>query len=268
VPKVFQIESYSRIGNYLEGTLNYTRGKDLLEFAYDWRGDFRLAAQRLAQVVENWAVNQPITLIAHSMGCMVSRYYVDCLDGDKRVGRLVLMGGPNYGMASGLINALPADLSHQLPAAFSLGGSIGKKIMEMFSTFPASFQLLPTYPCIFDQNGQAINVYQDQSWLPPEKRSLLQAAHEFHQQLSQRATVPTICIFGYGARTITRVNIGRDPQGRWNTLEFVNEADGDGMVETRSAILEGAEIHPVQQGHNSLYVDEDVLMRLKLELSR
>jgi hypothetical protein len=39
------------------------------------------------------------------------------------------------------------------------------------------------------------------------------------------------------------------------------------MVETKSAILQGAEIHPVRQDHNTLYVDEDVLMRLRLELA-
>jgi hypothetical protein len=38
------------------------------------------------------------------------------------------------------------------------------------------------------------------------------------------------------------------------------------VVASQSAILEGAEIHPVNQSHNQLYVDEDVLIRLKYEL--
>ncbi len=33
-------------------------------------------------------------------------------------------------------------------------------------------------------------------------------------------------------------------------------------------MLEGSEIHPVQQYHGSLFVDNDVKMRLKLELTR
>ena len=32
--------------------------------------------------------------------------------------------------------------------------------------------------------------------------------------------------------------------------------------------LDGAEIHPVKQHHGSLYADGDVMMRLKLELTR
>jgi len=39
-------------------------------------------------------------------------------------------------------------------------------------------------------------------------------------------------------------------------------------VPERSAVLDGTEIHPVQQYHGSLFVDNDVKMRLKLELSR
>ena len=40
------------------------------------------------------------------------------------------------------------------------------------------------------------------------------------------------------------------------------------MIPQHSAILPGAEIHPVRQQHGSLYVDDDVRMRLKLELTR
>ena len=39
------------------------------------------------------------------------------------------------------------------------------------------------------------------------------------------------------------------------------------MPET-SAVLENSEIHPVVQYHGSLYTDNDVLMRLKVELTR
>ena len=42
--------------------------------------------------------------------------------------------------------------------------------------------------------------------------------------------------------------------------------DGDGTIPTCSAVLEGAEIHPVHQNHGALYVDEDVRVRLRYEL--
>ena len=40
------------------------------------------------------------------------------------------------------------------------------------------------------------------------------------------------------------------------------------MVPEENALVKGAEIHPVLQQHGSLYVDNDVKMRLKLELTK
>jgi hypothetical protein len=43
------------------------------------------------------------------------------------------------------------------------------------------------------------------------------------------------------------------------------EESGDATVPEQSAIVEGSEIHPVQQAHGTLYVDRDVKKRLKTE---
>ncbi len=267
VPKVIQIEAYSRIGDYLQDTLGYTRGQDLLEFAYDWRDDVRLAAQHLAETVNQWAPTTPPIIIAHSLGCSVSRYYVDCLGGDRQIKKLILMGGANYGGPFVTLSLLPDSLEY-LPAFITaLGGALGKKLMRVFASFPVNYQMLPTYPAIFDQYGQPLNPYEDSSWLPPDKQDLLQAGYEFQQSLNRKATVPTTCIFGYGSQTITRLDIERDEQGRWQHVEMVRTAEGDGNVPAQSAILEDAEIHPVHQSHNQLYVDEDVLIHLKYELT-
>jgi hypothetical protein len=60
----------------------------------------------------------------------------------------------------------------------------------------------------------------------------------------------------------------RDQQGNWQDITFDSEPAGDGSVPEISANLDGSEIHPVQQFHGSLYGDNDVKMRLKLELTR
>jgi hypothetical protein len=49
---------------------------------------------------------------------------------------------------------------------------------------------------------------------------------------------------------------------------YKNELAGDSTIPEHSAVLPGSEIHPVQQYHGSLFVDNDVKMRLKLELTR
>lgn len=267
VPKLVEIEAYDRIGDHLQATLGYTRGQDLLEFAYDWRDDIRHAAQQLAETVERWHPTTPPVIIAHSMGCLVSRYYVDCLGGDRQVKKLILIGGPNYGFPTVLLMILPDNLNpfHNLVAALS--GSLGKKVRYQFASFPGWYQMLPLYATIFDQHGQPLNLYEDDTWLPPDKQGLLVAGSDFFRALNPQATIPTTCIFGYGSPTITRLNIERDGQGRWQHIEMITTSDGDGFVPSQSAILEGADIHPIQYSHNQLYVNEDVLMRLKYELA-
>lgn len=267
VPGLVEIESYSRIHNYLDDTLEYTLGKDLLEFAYDWRDDIRLAAQKLAQLVDDWDRDEPVTIIAHSLGCMVSRYYVDCLGGDRKVRKLILMGDPVYGTLNALMTLLPGSFDGLQSFINYISGSLVEKIKEMFASFPVQYQMLPTFPGIFDQNGHPIDIYEDRSWLSPDRQDLLQASYELRQELSQQATVPTTCILGYGVKTLTQLTIERDEQGRWQNIDMIETLDGDGQVATPSAILPGAEIHPVNQGHNQLYVDEDVLWRLKYELT-
>lgn len=266
VPKLIEIESYDRIGNYLETVLRYTRGQDLLEFAYDWRDDVRQVAQQLAKTVDQWDPASPVVLIAHSLGCLVSRYYVDCLGGDRKIKKLILMGGPNYGFPTALLMILPDNLSRFHHIMGTLGGSLGKNMMHLFASFPSWYQMLPLYDAIFDHHGQPLNLYEDGTWLPPNRQDLLVAGADFFRALNRQATIPTTCIFGYGTTTVTRLNIERDNQGQWQHVEMITTSDGDGFVPAQSAILEGAEIHPVHQDHNQLYVDQDVLMRLHYEL--
>ena len=80
--------------------------------------------------------------------------------------------------------------------------------------------------------------------------------------------MPAVSIFGYGQKTITDLRVTRDADGRWRTVDFGIAATGDDAVPQHSAVLPGSEIHPVRQNHGALYVDNDVKMRLKLELTR
>ena len=82
------------------------------------------------------------------------------------------------------------------------------------------------------------------------------------------SSVPTVSIFGYGYETPVRGNIERGANGGWKKVSFVEEVAGDSTVPAGSAVLKDSEIHPVYQEHGALYVDNDVKMRLKVELTR
>lgn len=261
VPNLVKLEQYNRLGDYLEEELNYQRGVDFFEFSYDWRQDVRLSAHQLAQAIARWSIEPPFILIAHSLGTLVSRYYVERLGGSKKVQRLLLMGGPHSGtptIATSLVlgpNLLPF-------------GILGERLRRVLSTFPSCYQILPTYPCALDQNSQAINMLYEEGWLAKAQRPLLHMAQEFRQELGSKYSAPTVSIFGYGIPTTAGLRVVRDATGKWIQVHYENKPSGDNTIPERSAVLPQTEIHPVSQHHGSLYVDGDVKMRLKLELAR
>ena len=87
-------------------------------------------------------------------------------------------------------------------------------------------------------------------------------------ELGTRSSVPAVSIYGYGMETVTDLQVLRAADGRWSKLDFQASRGGDTRVPEQSAILDGSDVHPVQQGHGSLYVDSDVKARLKVELLR
>jgi pSer/pThr/pTyr-binding forkhead associated (FHA) protein len=261
VPNLIKLDQYSRLTDYLEEGLGYEREKDLFEFPYDWRKDCRLAARQLADAIDSLKISPPLIIIAHSMGSLVSRYYVERLGGKKKVSRLIFLGGPHYGAPKTLMTLLFGP--KLLPF-----GLLGERLREVISTFPSMYQLLPIYPCTEDQKKHSIDVLSDESWLLDGQKSFLRNAREFRRELGTRCSVPSISIFGYGIKTITKVRVKRSSQGQWQGVDFGLEEAGDATVPEQSAIAEGSEIHPVEQSHGTIFIDRDVKKRLKLELTR
>lgn len=258
VPNLIKLEQYSQLGDYLVEDLGYTRGKDFFEFAYDWRQDIRLTAKQLSQFIDALPV-KPVKLVAHSLGTLVSRYYVERLGGKEKVDRLILMGGPHLGT--------PAAVSSLLFGPDVLPfGLMGETLRKVISTFHTSYQILPVYACGMDQFGQPYNFMKDDGWLSPDQKPLWQSARDFKRELGLSTSVPTTCIFGYGQKTVDRIKLHRDPDEKIMQSVYESKTNGDGSVPENSAILDGADFHPVHQQHGILFVDNDVKMRLRLEL--
>ena len=260
VPGLLKLHQYSALTDYLRQSLGYEAGRDLLEFAYDFRQDNRRSAAELGAAIDQWQPSAPITIIAHSMGCLIARYYIERLGGKRRVERVVLLGGPHFGTPYAFAGLLSG------PKLLPLG-MMDVRWRERLATFPSWYQILPTYHCV--SHGDApLDVLTDDSWIPERHRPLLHGAHRFRQELGTHSSVPAVCVFGYGTRTIVGASVDRLAGGEITNTSFRFDEGGDGMIPQHSAILPGAEIHPVRQQHGSLYVDDDVRMRLKLELTR
>jgi pSer/pThr/pTyr-binding forkhead associated (FHA) protein len=261
VPNLVKMAQYNRLGDYLVEELSYERDVDFFEFAYDFREDVRLSARKLGALIENIPSAQPITIIAHSLGTMVSRYYIERLGGKQRVERAILMGGPHQGTLKIMSSMLVAP--DMLPF-----GLWADKARSLVMSFPSCYQIVPTHPCGVDQDGVEINFYKDDRWLEEEYRPMMRAGRQFRTELGQHFSVPTLSIFGYGLKTNAKVRAQRNPEGRLSDLQFLPEPSGDDSILEKSAVLGGTDIHPVQQHHGSLFVDNDVKMRLKVELTR
>ena len=260
IPNLLRQEQYSSLTDYLKETLSYESGRDLLEFAYDFRQDNRDSARLLAAAIDAWEGEGPVTIIAHSMGSLIARYYVERLGGASRVERIIYLGAPHAGTPYAFASLLRG------PGLLPLG-LLNARLRDVLSTYPSWYQILPAYECVSDQRS-SFAVLGEESWLLAQHRPLLRNAREFRRELGAGSRVPAVCVFGYGMKTIVSATVERDAGGPCLNAEFGFSEKGDGMIPEESAILAGAEIHPVRQRHGALYGNLDVKMRLKLELTR
>ncbi len=101
VPGLIKLDGYSIISQFLQDNQGLVIGRNYFEFPYDWRRDNRVSARKLASFCDeklaSWRKDcgnreAKVILIAHSMGGLVSRYYVECLEGWKTTKNLITLG--------------------------------------------------------------------------------------------------------------------------------------------------------------------------------
>jgi triacylglycerol esterase/lipase EstA (alpha/beta hydrolase family) len=81
-------------------------------FAYRSRGSIEGLALRLKRFLDGHVRGGRISLIAHSMGGLVARFYLQQLGGARRVDQLITLATPHHG--SHAANFIPAPLVRQL----------------------------------------------------------------------------------------------------------------------------------------------------------
>lgn len=173
------IETLEKFGGYTKakpGTPVAAGEKRYYIFAYDWRQDNVVHAAELDRFIEGVRrdYGDPalrVDIVAHSMGGLVSRYYlrygpVDALDGEpqlitlygtERVRKLILLGTPNFGAVSALF-------------AFLRGEPIGlDRIMpEVIATMPSGYQLFPhpiaSWLADMDGNDLSDDLFDAATW--------------------------------------------------------------------------------------------------------
>ena len=125
-------------------------------FGYDWRLSNRHSARLLAASVEGWLrawragtgdKDAKVIFVCHSMGGLIARYYLEVLGGRDYARRLITLGTPYRGSVNA-IRALTGDVFRDVRLP---GGQ--DALTEAARSFPALWELLPTYRCVAGADG-------------------------------------------------------------------------------------------------------------------
>ena len=176
---------------YLPLIMGLDSAWDVVPVPYDWRLGIDVAAERLAQRVDEWG--KPAHLVAHSMGGLVCRMLrarhrkswdrlVDRDDG-SRGGRLVMLGTPSLGSLS-IVTALTAQNKMvRWLARLDLRNNIDE-VQEVVASFPGAYQLLPS-PDLPEPDSAHARLYDPAAWAENQVRpSLLDEARQIHAELA------------------------------------------------------------------------------------
>lgn len=176
IPGLWKIDGYGAVAKYLQSRLRAVPGETFFEFPYDWRLDNRVAAHDLRRQCDAWRAGRKdakLVLVAHSMGGLVSRYFLEVLNGWRDTRALVTFGTPFRGS----LNALDS-LVNGLTKAFGL-----VDLTDLLRSFPSIHQLLPIYPCLDTGDGQPLRLSELTVPVPGLDAAAVAAARAFHQEI-------------------------------------------------------------------------------------
>jgi pimeloyl-ACP methyl ester carboxylesterase len=181
LPGLWKIDGYSKVADTIQARFDVTEGENFFRFPYDWRRDNRVAARRLARESHGWLkhwrergnADAKLILVAHSMGGLVSRYFLEVLEGWKDTRALVSFGTPYRGS----LNALDmlANGMKKGPGGFLDLSALGR-------SFTSVYQLLPIYPCL-DADGGPMARVGEAVGVPNVDAARARDALAFHREI-------------------------------------------------------------------------------------
>jgi pimeloyl-ACP methyl ester carboxylesterase len=168
---------FNRLGlNSIEGAVNALRevvGRERVKvFAYDWRLRNENAARGLLRRVRGHfadAENDPSrrgTLVAHSMGGLVSRYCIEELEGWRWVDRLVTVGTPHHGVVNSLIGPTEIRDIDEALRGFGFKVNFFRRFLAVAYRLGSLVQLVPT----FDYYLPEPDAKEPEPWQTTEQR--------------------------------------------------------------------------------------------------
>jgi len=148
-PGFWKIDGYSGLSSFIRSRVGTIPGENYFEFPYDWRLDNRVSAARLETAALGWLETwrsrgkngARLVLIAHSMGGLVARYFLECLGGWRHTKMLITLGTPYRGSVKALDYLVNGNRKKIGPITII-------DLTKLVRSFPSVHQLLPIYPCV------------------------------------------------------------------------------------------------------------------------
>ena len=208
---------------------------------YDWRLGIDELGRQLAQRLQT-ETGSPLTVVAHSMGGLVSRAALARPE-TRAVTRVVLLGTPNFGSFAA-VQALRGTYAVVRKIARLDGVHTAEFLAsEVFATFPSLYQMLPAAG-----HAGSIDLFDPSAWPrsgPRPRGELLARARRMGEALAppdERFAV----IVGFNQETVTAVARRRDD------FIYTISRHGDGTVPTACARLPGALTYHAPVSHSEL----------------
>jgi pimeloyl-ACP methyl ester carboxylesterase len=181
-----KIDGYTRLTSMLKESFELTPAVDgnpapanFIEFPYDWRLSNRTSARALATLIDDrlpaWRKTDQggskakVILVAHSMGGLVSRYYLEVLGGWRNCRALITFGTPYRGSVDSL-----GYLANGYKKALM-------DLTEALRTMPSVYELLPLWPVISD--GGVFRRVTEVSAIAHVDRKRALDARKFHDEI-------------------------------------------------------------------------------------
>ncbi|HLO18170.1 MAG TPA: hypothetical protein VK206_25285, partial [Anaerolineales bacterium] len=248
----------------------FIEGETLFVAPYDWRRDIATAAKELADKVDNHSVTgqsrNDITLLGHSLGGLVSRYYLESGEFEDRPGfshvrQLITLGTPHYGAPK----ALPAALGQE-KSSFLHKDQVREVVND--DRYPSLYQILPSQnePFAWDRSAHKqlnrVDIYEASAI---KKLGLskvnLKAAQQFQKSLDINKRPPNIryfCFSGTRHSTTTHLMIRLLDAGLSQAEKVEIEDGGDGTVPTWSSFILGFQRMFVGAEHATIFRDRNL----------
>ena len=188
IPGFWKIDGYTKTARLIIDNFDVTPGHiyndaddkaaNFYQFPYDWRRDNRANARILKKLIDKrlkcWressgAADAKVILMAHSMGGLVSRYYLEVLEGWKDSRALFTFGTPYRGSLK--------------PVNFLANGykQLFLDLTDVMRSLTSIYQLLPIYKAI-NVNGDYHRIAELDN-LPNIDKLKAQDALAFHREI-------------------------------------------------------------------------------------